>query len=64
MGQGWTRRFTVPNQRCDEFVTLYESLGFEVLVEPVAPDLSREDCRSCQVVSCLVLKTIYTRPRQ
>ncbi len=62
--QGWTRRFTTPTMRCDEFVQVYQSLGFEVLLEPVVPDLSREECQGCQVLDCLVLKTIYTRPEK
>ncbi|OGO39667.1 MAG: hypothetical protein A2Z04_02375 [Chloroflexi bacterium RBG_16_57_9] len=60
--QGWTKRFTLPTMRLNEFVQVYDSLGFEVLLEPVVPDLTREDCASCQILDCLLLKTVYTRP--
>ena len=35
VGLGWTRRFIACEPRLSESVELYESLGFEVLLEPL-----------------------------
>jgi len=43
---------------------VYELLGFEVHLEPVAPGESSEECAACLEVLCDRYKTIYTRPAE
>ena len=62
--QGWIRQFTVEVERADEYAELYESLGNEVRVEPVTPDLQvAEECATCLLAACDRYVVIYTRPR-
>lgn len=62
--QGWIRQFTVEAERAGEYVELYESLGDEVRVEPVTPDLMvAEECATCLLATCDRYVVIYTRPR-
>jgi hypothetical protein len=47
------RQFTVELARVAEYVELYESLGHEVRVEPVTPDLMvSEECATCLLAAC------------
>lgn len=61
-GQGWERRFTVEAPRANEMKTLYESMGFEVLVEPGWPDEGQE-CGECFAFEDFQsrYKTLFTR---
>ena len=60
--EGWEKRFTTSEPRLSEAVELYESMGFEVLVLPAAPeDMNEAACDVC--VDPNTLKTIYTRSR-
>lgn len=44
----WQKRNTVGKERVDELKELYESLGFEVKVEPLVGPLGGEEaCDSC-----------------
>lgn len=61
---GWTRQFTVDEPRLSEAVEMYKLLGFEVHLEPVAPDESSEECAACLEVMCDHYKTVYTRPAE
>ena len=60
--QGWGRRFTAEEPRLSEMKDLYESLGLEVLIEPVVFEDDRE-CAACFSVEGAErrYKTIYTR---
>ena len=54
--------------RLAEIVELYESLGFEVRLEPVDPedpDWSEEDCNFCidDPAMAEATRVVYTRPR-
>ena len=61
--QGWARRFTASEPRLSEAVRLYESLGFEVRLEPVeSAELPNDGCRECFLVQSQRYWTIYTRP--
>lgn len=61
--QGWIRQFTIEAERADEYVELYESLGNEVRVEPVTPDLLvSEECTACILAAREKYRVIYTRP--
>jgi len=45
-GKDWERGFTVEEQRVNEYKELYESIGYEVRVEPATPD-EQEECQTC-----------------
>ncbi len=60
---GWVKKFTCDASRVEEFIEIYDSIGFEVRVEPVSendPDLT---CQACFVGNREDYKTIYTRPK-
>lgn len=61
--EGWVRQFTADEPRLTEAVELYDSLGLEVHLEPVAPDEVTE-CQLCFAVDGDRYKTIYTRPKR
>lgn len=57
---GWTRRFIVAPARLEEFVSLYERLGYEVRLEPPEPEELRDECTGC-LAATLLFRTVYTR---
>ncbi|MCA1959222.1 MAG: hypothetical protein LDL33_00390 [Desulfomonile sp.] len=62
--EGWTRRFNTDEPRLSEMKQYYESLGFEVRVEPgIVGD--ENDCTSCFGTEGLEERysTLYTRGR-
>jgi len=59
--QGWTRQFVANEPRLSEAVELYESLGMEVLLEPLPADAEEGECRSCLDVAPEQFRIIYTR---
>lgn len=62
--QGWTRQFTIEAERVDEYVELYESMGNEVRVELVTPELmAAEECATCLLAASDAYRIIYTRSR-
>ncbi|MFX1254639.1 MAG: hypothetical protein ACFFCZ_23710 [Promethearchaeota archaeon] len=61
--EGWTRQFTIEEHRVSEYVELYESLGYEVRVEPVVPG-EKDECQVCYETECNKYRTIYTRSKQ
>lgn len=61
--QGWIRQFTVEIERVDEYVELYQSLGNEVRIEALSPELMDEEaCATCLLAACERYVVIYTRP--
>lgn len=60
---GWTRRFVVGPQRLPEAVALYESLGYEVRLAPLASTELADECRDCQLATTF-FRIIYTRPKR
>ena len=62
-GKDWERGFTVEVHRVDEYVELYESIGYEVRVEPAAPD-EKEDCQVCFKADFDNLRTIYIKRKK
>jgi hypothetical protein len=63
---GWERRSITDQKRINELVELYESLGFEVLIEPLTQDLLTllgENCQICFNGDGSHHKVIYTRKR-
>ena len=61
---GWVRQFTADEPRLSEAVELYDSLGFEVHLQPVTPGELTEECQLCFAVDGDRYKTIYTRPKR
>lgn len=63
---GWTRRFTAVGDRLQEAIDLYQTLGFEIRLEPAEPraeDVADQAaCAQCFVMS--LARTVYTRPSQ
>ncbi len=59
-GIDWERGFTVEENRVAEYVELYESIGYEVRVEPATPD-EMEGCQECFKVDFDNLRTIYIK---
>ena len=59
--QGWQRQFTTDQTRLDEMVEFYQSLGYEVRVEPACDVLPEPGCNSCFEKFCDQYKTIFVR---
>ena len=59
-GRKWERGFTVEENRVAEYVELYESIGYEVRVEPATPD-EQEECQTCFKADFDNLRTIYIK---
>jgi hypothetical protein len=59
-GKDWERGFTVEEGRVSEYVELYESIGYEVRVEPATPD-EQEECQTCFKADFDNLRTIYIK---
>lgn len=67
MVEEWKRRMVASEPRLTEIVEMYESLGYEVRLEPVDPDDPGWDEDECTV--CLEgpteaerTRVVYTRP--
>lgn len=58
---GWERRFVIERARVADFVALYEESGFEVAVDPVAPELLEDECTDCALVARLDYVQVYVR---
>ncbi len=59
--EGWQRQFTADPTRLQEMVDLYESLGFEVCLEPACEEMPLQECSSCFKQFCDQYKTIFVR---
>jgi hypothetical protein len=63
---GWEKRFTADEPRLSEMKEMYESIGFEVLLEPLP---AREELAACAESGCTACfdvdpdryRIIYTR---
>lgn len=58
--EGWTRRFVAAPVRLKEALDLYESLGYEIHLEPLTPEELRAECEGCRLAVAL-FRVIYTR---
>ncbi|MGA3174931.1 MAG: hypothetical protein ABSE25_10960 [Syntrophorhabdales bacterium] len=66
--QGWEKRFIAAEPRLSEAKELYESIGFDVLLEPLPPGEEPAVCNEAGCTACLDIdperyRTIFTRPR-
>ena len=58
--EGWTRRFVAAPPRLQEAASLYESLGYEVHLEPITREELQAECEDCHLAAQL-FRVIYTR---
>jgi hypothetical protein len=68
MEEGWKRRMVASEPRLSEIIEMYESLGFEVRLDPVSPDdpyWDEDDCTACldDPNEAERTKVVYTRPK-
>jgi hypothetical protein len=66
LASGWVRRTITDDQRLTELVELYESLEFEVHIEPLTPENLKaigEECDSCYIDNWDKYKIIFTRQK-
>lgn len=61
--EGWERRSLVDPARAEEFIELYESLGFEVLAQKLTAEDFSDTCRECASVVCQTYILIHTRKK-
>ena len=62
-GKDWERGFTVEENRVNEYVELYESIGYDVRVDPATPD-EQEECQVCFKADFDNLRTIYIKRKK
>jgi hypothetical protein len=60
---GWTRRFVGGPPRLQEMVELYKALGYEVWLEPQAPEEFRDECEDC-TLALRLFRVVYTRKQE
>lgn len=58
--EGWVRRFVGGPPRLGEVKELYESLGQEVLLDPLEPEELARECGECGLALSL-FRVVYTR---
>jgi len=61
---GWIKQTTIGEPRLSEIVELYQSLGYEVRLEPVKLDELDEECRRCYDLEEDRVKTVYVRKKK
>lgn len=71
VSQGWEKRFVASEPRLSEAVELYESIGFEVLLEPLFSEdgINKESCETSGCTVCFetdreCYRIIFTRARK
>ena len=62
--EGWVKRTTIDEPRLSEIVEEYESLGFDVHLEPVKVEDIDEECRRCYQNQIDKIRTVYVRKRK
>ncbi len=60
---GWIRRFTGSPPRLVETREIYESLGRDVLLDPLLPGELATECEGC-TLALTMFRVIYTRARR
>ena len=59
--EGWVKRTALEEPRLSEVIELYESLGFEILLEPTRPGDMGAECSKCYEKNCTKYSVVYTR---
>ena len=69
--EGWERRFVASEPRLSEAVELYQSIGFDVLLDPLPTEeelkgggCEESGCTACFDVDRERYKIIYTRAKE
>jgi hypothetical protein len=67
---GWEKRFVTCEPRLSEMVEMYESIGFEILLEPLPSkeEMDKEGCEDSGCTACFDLdreryRIIFTRTK-
>jgi len=60
VAEGWTRRFVGGPPRLQEMIELYQELGYEVWLEPQAPEEFQDECADC-TLALMLFRVVYTR---
>ncbi len=63
LAEGWMRRFVGGPPRLQEMVELYQSLGYEVWLEPQEADEFCDECEGC-TLALLLFRVVYTKPKE
>jgi len=61
---GWIKRTAIDEPRLSEIILEYESLGYEVQLEPVKLEDLDEECKMCYQSQIDKIKTVYVRKRK
>jgi hypothetical protein len=69
MGLGWEKRFMADEPRLSEMKEMYESIGFDVLLEPLPgkeelASCAESGCTACMDVDPDRYRVIYTRAKE
>lgn len=59
--QGWIRRFVTDEPRLSEAVELYESIGYEVRLEPAVFDETSEECKNACYIKIVTNAKPFTQ---
>lgn len=62
--EGWEKRTTVGEPKLSKIVAEYESLGFEVRLEPVNLDELDQKCQKCYGRNPDKFRIVYVRRRR
>lgn len=62
--QGWQKRTTIDDSSLQEIIKEYESIGFEVHIEPVTKEDFERECGNCYINKIEKFKTIYVRKKR
>jgi hypothetical protein len=63
ISQGWQKRTTIDISRLQEIIKEYQSLGFEVHLEPVTKEECEKECKKCYTNNINQFRTIYVRKK-
>ena len=59
--KGWIKTTTIDEPRLSEIISEYESLGYDVHLEPVKLEDLGEECKRCYLSQIDKLKSVYVR---
>lgn len=63
LADGWAYRFVIERSRVGDLLALYGESGFEVAIDPVAPERLQDECSDCRLALHLDYVQVYTRRR-